>query len=74
VGPTPTREQSLAFVRQNIDAIREIAEGKLENGEGQPEDSDGQPGLSILVRDSAFADYLSLPGRRLSLAAFGPHA
>jgi hypothetical protein len=74
VGITPTREQSLAFVRHNIDAIRAIAERKLENGEGQPEDYDGKPGLSVLLHDSAFADYLSLPGSRLSLAAFGPHA
>jgi len=73
VGLALTHEQSLTFVQHNIQAIREIVERKLENGEGQPDDYDGKPGLSLLVQDNAFSDFLSIPGRRLSLAAFESH-
>ena len=73
VGVTPTQEQCLAFARHNIEAIREIAEAKLENGEGAPEDCDGRPGLGVRIYDVDFAEYLSIPGQRLNLAAFDPY-
>jgi hypothetical protein len=73
IGITPTYEQCLAFVRYNIEAIREIAESKLEDGEGQPEDRAGKLGVAIHIRDVDFAEYLSIPGNRLSLAAFDPY-
>jgi hypothetical protein len=73
VGVMPTHEQCLAFARHNIEAIREIAEAKLENGEGEPEDWNGRPGLGIRIRDIDFAEYLTIPGKRISLAAFDPH-
>jgi hypothetical protein len=73
VGVTPTHEQCRAFARHNIEAIREIAEAKLATGDGEPEDCDGRPGLGIGIHDVDFAEYLSIPGKRLSLAAFDPH-
>ncbi len=72
VGVTPTHEQCVAFARHNIEAMREIAEAKLADGGGEPEDCDGRPGLGIRIRDVDFAEYLTLPGKRLSLAAFDP--
>jgi len=70
LGIKPTEAQRLSFVRHNIEAIREIAEKKLEAGEGHPEDCNGHPGLSVRIRDIDFSNYLSVPGNRLSLAAF----
>jgi hypothetical protein len=73
VGVTPTHEQCLAFARHNIEAIREIAETKLENGEAEAEDWHGRPGLGVRITDVDFAEYLTIPGKRISLAAFDPH-
>jgi hypothetical protein len=74
IGLTPTPEQLVAFVRHNIDAIREIAERKLERGDGKPEDHNGQPALGVGIGGTDFVDYLSRPSNRLSLAAFDPGA
>ena len=70
LGIKPTEAQRLNFIRDNVDAIREIAEKKLEWGEGYPEDCNGEPGLLVRIRDIDFVNYLSAPGNRLSLAAF----
>ena len=70
LGIRPTEAQRLSFVRHNIESIRQIAEKKLEGGDGHPEDCNGQPGLVVRIRDVDFADYLNVPGNRLSLAAF----
>jgi hypothetical protein len=74
IGITPTHDQCLAFARHNIEAVREIAEARLANGDGEPEDWGGRPGLGIRIRDVDFAEYLSTPGKRLSLTAFEPHS
>ncbi len=70
LGIKPTEAQRLNFIRDNIEAIREIAEKKLEGGEAHPEDRNGEPGLLLRIRDIDFVNYLSVPGNRLSLAVF----
>jgi hypothetical protein len=70
VGLKPSHAQRAAFVRHNLEAIREIVERKLEAGEAQPEDREGRPALGVRIRGIDFAEYVAVTGNRLSLAAF----
>jgi hypothetical protein len=67
----PTGEQRVAFVRHNVDAIREIAQAKIERGDVYAEDWFGRDAVAVTIDAADFAEYLR-QGRQVSYGAFDP--
>lgn len=69
-GGHPTVDQRIAFVRQNLDAIRVMVDKKLERGDVQPADWEGRSVLDVRIDNRDFAEYLGDRSNQLSYAAF----
>jgi|ERR1700683_1430762 hypothetical protein len=71
-GHPTTVEQRTAFVSQNLDAIRVIADKKLKRGDAQPADWEERFVLDVNIDNRDFSEYLGDRANRLSYAAFSP--